>query len=918
MSQESDLKKVLESIGDLVLPLEKGLPPGGDTDEKDNFLDSLLRQKCSSLEKCLTTAEFEEEDVRWKFVLGSLELLRGLDKALQGGDLSIGQERDVSALLQFCVSLGILPYLIPGVGLPAEKRSTFSALLMNSGRPPPPLLEKHKKIVCVITQFLQFENKKLKNLILTKNFGDILAALIQLSYAPLKKPSKDSTTTEETMAAVDNKSFVMSEELYAKLIGQQEDFRRTLQDFMESVYQPLLVKYLLVIQSGGTSPKWLKNVVGELLSDRLMKKNGVLNIIRGVLDIAGDGGALDPRKYRVIAGVLASPPSSFSYNKMEDYYALICPQVLHIMNLKDETMEKTYHLIACACVRSITERSLILSRRYFLDPLFEPFYTLGKGSIEGITEQVFEKSIQDIHLLFVVGNDPSIVFINHLEPIILVLLDLHRSINFGVSHLRTPVKELITRYLKYSTMSHSLKIIRMFAFRDIPEKKRMLLIDDQLIHFIPGDNGGIVPKVIKSYEESEQGNFYVQDDEKSIVLSDIVEDISKEMTMEFFMSLVGDLTEIMSLYEFEDDFASKLDISEATTEEKLLKLESDMEVTMTRLRKNLMVIRLLGLMSEDSNLQDNLSKNSSRLISFVSMTIERAAILTKKRDKNTEINFMEVQSLNMALTILSVHLTQKDISLSSWKELQVTLDPLKLLSESYSDERVRRTSGQLRNLIATHGAIIDYSNEMKANAEKINQQTNKINDAVSDYKKLLEETPKVPKTPYSEALFNLTDPLLPVRAAGIISLTRLLEDGDDETCNNLGKVTQIFKDNLEDDDSYVYLSAIKGLVVAGYRSNSSDILELLIKEYLFERKSFDKNMEVKTKIGEALVRITSCLGEMTVKHKNLLFNAFLNQSSHTDELVRTSAYSNMGQVCKNLKYGLGDIIQEVNNNNNYL
>ena len=79
--------------------------------------------------------------------------------------------------------------------------------------------------------------------------------------------------------------------------------------FPARVYQPMVVKFLLVIQSSGASmgmdknknknknnsiniprpspsagvvksPKWLQSACGALLSERLMQKNGVMNVIR--------------------------------------------------------------------------------------------------------------------------------------------------------------------------------------------------------------------------------------------------------------------------------------------------------------------------------------------------------------------------------------------------------------------------------------------------------------------------------------------------------------------------------------------------------------------------------------------------------------------------------------------------------------
>lgn len=67
-------------------------------------------------------------------------------------------------------------------------------------------------------------------------------------------------------------------------------------------------------------------------------------------------------------------------------------------------------------------------------------------------------------------------------------------------------------------------------------------------------------------------------------------------------------------------------------ERKLLEFESELDATMLRLRKNLMVIRLLGLMSEDEELQDQLMKDSSRLLDFICITLNRGAAIAVARD----------------------------------------------------------------------------------------------------------------------------------------------------------------------------------------------------------------------------------------------------------------------------------------------
>ena len=121
------------------------------------------------------------------------------------------------------------------------------------------------------------------------------------------------------------------------------------------------------------------------------------------------------------------------------------------------------------------------------------------------------------------------------------------------------------------------------------------------------------------------------------------------------------------------------------------------------------------------------------------------------------------------------------------------------------------------------------------------------------------------------------------------------------------------QDNLEDDDTYIYLQCVNGLVAVADR-DPDEVVDVLTREFalLDDRKCHkDKAMEVRTKLGEALVRVTKDLNEMTPAFRDRLLNPFLAQMGHADDMVRASCLSNLGEVCKNLKFSLGPILQEV-------
>merc|ERR1712013_577496 len=289
-------------------------------------------------------------------------------------------------------------------------------------------------------------------------------------------------------------------------------------------------------------------------------------------------------------------------------------------------------------------------------------------------------------------------------------------------------------------------------------------------------------------------------------------------------------------------------------------------------------------------------------------------------------------------SILSVHLTQANVPLEDWERMLESQEDLKIL-EDHPDERISKISSQLYNLIATQGIVVEEVKLLKENTKKIQEETEKLKakgqeikaqqkdqeNQVLDEKKaqLKAKTESVKKqkeerrkkkethekrSPYEAALFDISDPLVPVQGHGLIALARLLEDKDAETLENLDKVRLLFQANLEDSDTYLYLSSIRGLVIVA-RHSPDQVLEVLTREFALvgERKmqtneeedAEEAGTQIRTKVGEALVQITRELGEVAPKYKT--------------PLVRASGLSLLGEICKLLRFSLGNMAAELLN-----
>jgi len=865
--------------------------------------------------------------------------------------LSISQSKAVSSLLQIVVAIGVYPNLIPGVAPPLDKRSR--ELLESSGKSEKSILERYKQLVFTLESLLELKNSRsLSTLIITKHLSDILCGLIQVSYAPLMKPNTEKQSNEEDeqkSIEVNDDAFVMTENLYERLSNDQKRFKSELEGMLNKTYQPLVVKNLLIIQSGiaGTEknqkkpPKWYLKTIGNLLTDRLMSgDDGVMHVIRGVLDMGGDSSTYDWKKVSLVADVIGNPPQA-KYGDTESYYARVCPQLIKMLS----SQESNVNMIASTTIKTISERSLILSRRHLLDPLMAPLVTLageegGEREAVAVSEQDIDDTIKNLFKIFVVGNDPSLMFVTHLEPVIVIIMNLFLSITFGPSHLRDPVKQLIERYLKYSDKETSLKMIRAFALDEVPEtlQKRAKLPHKDCM-FSNGDEGGV--KLIRKVDSDQ--SFYISDDERSIVVQDLLEAVNdKRLSVDFFLSLMEDLTNSMSEEVLDEEDITLPEIKPGENlEQQVLDLESLLDASMHKMRRNLMVIRMLGLLSEDKSFQDDILKESDKMIRFVSASIKRASVEVLSGVKTSP---MAIQSLNMSLSILSVHLTQKNVPVCDWEKMMEVVDDLKTL-EDHEDIRISKMCSGLHKLVLTNGTVLEELKNLKEQTEQIKNTTDKMRTQAGELKdikkkeenktldekkaKLQQKAEEVKRqkekrkiknqtesSKYEAALFDVSDPLVPVQGHGLITLTQLLEDNDKETLENLDTIRILFQSNLEDDDTYIYLNAINGLVACA-RHCTEVVLDVLLKEFglvgerKFENKEGEEALQMRTKVGEALVKITKELGDLTPVYRNMLLNSFFSVANDPVPLIRASALSNLGEVVKNLHFSLGGVEAEL-------
>lgn len=85
---------------------------------------------------------------------------------------------------------------------------------------------------------------------------------------------------------------------------------------------------------------------------------------------------------------------------------------------------------------------------------------------------------------------------------------------------------------------------------------------------------------------------------------------------------------------------------------------------------------------------------------------------------------------------------------------------------------------------------------------------------------------------------------------------------------------------------------------------SYQAIDNLITIYISKPNEFKIDPETQLKIGEILAKAVRNMGELVPHFGQKLLNAFLIGTKHSDEFVRASSLSNIGETCKILNFGL--------------
>ncbi|KAL6427610.1 hypothetical protein ACFW04_008821 [Cataglyphis niger] len=833
MSEKTDYYEVLSTL------------ISSDNDHAKDFDDKLARilEKIMPLLPEDVKQLIRDVNIRDQYLQIIIYILRNIKEENAKTDtdapISVKQYRSLKIAVELIVSIGIIPLLLPGVGVDITKLCPKAVKIFQEKEELSCL--KYERL-CFSTHLLLdfFDDLNLRPAVLSQ-IGPLMAALLQLSHAPLAKPSNKV----QSISNLNKQDFHMTIEEYQKLQNRQKEFYAKFISLLNNCPQYICFRELMIILGMQNAPKWLRKETQNYLIKILVQSNGILSLIAAICENDLDLGA-DWKKLETVSKLIAA-----SHGKnAEEYYKAICPQILNLLfsgNINHGSM------IANCCIKALYDYNSDACQKYIVEVICAPLLTKEPYIVK--SEKEIEQSIDCLAKCFLTEDAKfkhiSCTVILHVAT---PLFCLYNTVRESACILKTNLRRLLLKILEEEAMRE--KLYAAFLGHDTSAE----FGDYVMAQF--GSTGGLqiigFNKTLK-YEE----------------LADTVFEL---------VSIVKDLSPSLFCYMLK--FLSNINKSNKVEQQKMLETEDD---KIEHITMQFAAHKLLSQLANTNTVQEAQIKNPTPLLSFIKSLFDTYA---KSYQGKTEENDCEMLYISLMLIKFLVE-----------KKTAPEIDLLKDFATFL--ENHRRNSNlplQLRSLIdEVVACIITYDPNEKSRVRiegKKYYQDMSINSITSNK--------------FDEAIKDLADPLLPVRAHGLITLTKLIESKDPCAVARKGIILRLFQENLKHEDSFIYLASINGLCTLA-TAFPKEIIEILMPEYIDMPNHADAEITVETriKLGEILVKTTRALGEMSVVHKNTLVNGFLCATRDSDPLVRASSLSCLGELCKVLNFRLGNILIEI-------
>ncbi|GAN11288.1 transport and Golgi organization protein 6 homolog [Mucor ambiguus] len=883
---------------------------------EEGSIEETLVQRLEKLE-----IDVDDKDPRKAFVYECLKVLLEIQTALlavcaSGVDesdkdyLGVRDFRLIHTLLQVIISWGFYPCFLPGVGVPLSKR-------VKSGYTNHELLSKDEKdqqnqqphtvstetiyslfhlvtpLVDVIAHSEKVPSSKsyttVASILMSRHLPDLYAALLELAYAPASAFQQQAASNDPS--ALQTSDLPMTPGSMIQQVKKQAGLKREERDKCARMFMwlfdrsdlPRAMESLMALLGNSPLhpvPNWLRTICGRFLSRILLKPNGVAIVLEFTI---GHVDQLQLAQLESIAKLILSVPQQMA--SIESYYAIITPQLLELLE-KEPLTSPTCQAVTFIIGRIIGKHA-DLAKIYIVDkivgPLLTAWNTTDYAIVDSSTnmdrvslpEDALTLLLHTLHRVMIGGEPSPDVIQTFLSSSIAPLYHLYEFTVHSKSGLRETVLDLLSTYFRITTTSDAIR-----------ELKRILLDKTDLsgarvAYFAPGPTGGVVlrlrsaPKLLAGNELPIHAGILVE----FLQMSD-----NADLCGDFFVFL---LNEYSSLQTRKQDPKVIL---------LTLHLIMGMLDTLgpTILGKPTQIISFANNIVQDH--VERLFKKSKQPEKPRSSTVDFTNIVSQQELEDIEDAAHDEQfsveddfeSLVLAINLIRAVLHENDeLSDQAIQLLKASVDPLKQL-EKYPFELVQESVNEV--LLA----ITSYLSAQKMSGMKQTSGTS------------LEAS----KEKYRDAMKSLQDDLLPIRAHGMGMLKEmaLAKDPLVSSGEGLDQLLDIFVRLVQDEDSYIYLNAVKGLS-AMTDAYGNQIIKKLGDIYSDDKQKLDNRL----RIGEALLQTIQRCGDALGKYVNTLVRPLetVLARRNEDSNLRVSALSLLSMACQTCPVALSSQMSEL-------
>lgn len=610
--------------------------------------------------------------------------------------------------------------------------------------------------LCYTTRFLisLLQCDGLRPLIVVVGFDAILNAIYQIIYCPLKKPGDSSGGN------------LITQELYDGFKQDQCEFCQLLDHCQEIMPKEIFIKETMLLLR--SECRWFTAAVNKNLNKMLTAENGLMLITNVLMEPSRDYESNDSTKnwktIDVLTKLIIGMRTRYGINES------VKQQLLKLV-LEGDGSKGPFEMIFVSCVKNFYLVDKELCRIDLLAPVFglillqlinvdeiamavipfEEHYFLNKK--EDVTDAI-QRTMRLLRLLFVETTVGAPDLPNcELSICIDAIFRIYTATTHGRSFNATI--EAIVQDMETILINYLWKASRGIGYNDATILKKInkhifdtCLCGSRVTFFYRGVDTRLRPHAIFLFNEFlsvilADNKFFVSLCPQDIALSNdetlraqalykLLKKpdtrISDKFKMSFFLRL-------LTLFNNPPGTSRK---GQSVTEA---------ERKFTDMSKKLRLYNLLTALVEDKNVQKMLSDDSSDFFDFVGDALTKAIQRGEYRKDNCESSDFRV--IFLLITILQALVTTT--CKKKWTKVAVVLNPLQTIRDRCVNDELRALATSVIDALEGRGSGITGSAQEDDGEAKCKSELDK-------------------------AIDDVCDPLLPVRAAGLVTLAKLVEN----------------------------------------------------------------------------------------------------------------------------------------------